>query len=337
MKILVTGGAGFIGCNFVYYMLDKYADYEIVCLDALTYAGNLKSLSKALKNPNFKFVKGSISDKAFVDALFYKERFDIVVNFAAESHVDRSIENPFIFLETNVMGTACLLEASKKYGVKRYHQVSTDEVYGDLPLDRPDLFFTEDMKLITSSPYSASKASADLLTLAYHRTYGLPVTVSRCSNNYGPYQFPEKLIPLMIVRALEDKNLPVYGKGVNVRDWLYVEDHCKAIDLIIHGGIPGEIYNVGGHNERTNIEVVKTILRYLSKPESLITYVKDRAGHDLRYAIDPSKITEALGWKPETDFESGMKKTIEWYLENSEWIDEIKSGEYAEYSKRIYG
>lgn len=337
MKILVTGGAGFIGCNFVYYMLDKYADYEIVCLDALTYAGNLKSLSKALKNPNFKFVKGSISDKAFVDVLFDKERFDIVVNFAAESHVDRSIENPFIFLETNVMGTACLLEASKKYGVKRYHQVSTDEVYGDLPLDRPDLFFTEDMKLITSSPYSASKASADLLTLAYHRTYGLPVTVSRCSNNYGPYQFPEKLIPLMIVRALEDKNLPVYGKGVNVRDWLYVEDHCKAIDLIIHGGIPGEIYNVGGHNERTNIEVVKTILRYLSKPESLITYVKDRAGHDLRYAIDPSKITEALGWKPETDFESGMKKTIEWYLANSEWIDEIKSGEYAEYSKRIYG
>ena len=337
MKILVTGGAGFIGCNFIYYMLDKYTDYEIVCLDALTYAGNLKSLSKAQKNPHFKFVKGSISDKEFVDALFDRERFDIVVNFAAESHVDRSIENPFIFLETNVMGTACLLEASKKYGVKRYHQVSTDEVYGDLPLDRPDLFFTEDMKLITSSPYSASKASADLLTLAYHRTYGLPVTVSRCSNNYGPYQFPEKLIPLMIVRALEDKNLPVYGKGVNVRDWLYVEDHCKAIDLIIHGGIPGEIYNVGGHNERTNIEVVKTVLRYLSKPESLITYVKDRAGHDLRYAIDPSKITAALGWKPETEFDSGMKKTIEWYLANTEWIDEIKSGEYAEYSKRIYG
>lgn len=337
MKILVTGGAGFIGCNFIYYMLDKYADYEIVCLDALTYAGNLKSLTEALKNPNFKFVKGSISDKAFVDSLFDRERFDVVVNFAAESHVDRSIENPFIFLETNVMGTACLLEASKKYGVKRYHQVSTDEVYGDLPLDRPDLFFTEDMKLITSSPYSASKASADLLTLAYHRTYGLPVTISRCSNNYGPYQFPEKLIPLMIVRALEDKNLPVYGKGINVRDWLYVEDHCKAIDLIIHGGIPGEVYNVGGHNEKTNIEVVKTVLRYLSKPESLITYVKDRAGHDLRYAIDPSKITDALGWKPETEFDSGMKKTIEWYLANTEWIDEIKSGEYAEYSKRIYG
>lgn len=337
MKILVTGGAGFIGCNFIYYMLDKYADYEIVCLDALTYAGNLKSLTEALKNPKFKFVKGSISDKAFVDALFDRERFDVVVNFAAESHVDRSIENPFIFLETNVMGTACLLEASKKYGVKKYHQVSTDEVYGDLPLDRPDLFFTEDMKLITSSPYSASKASADLLTLAYHRTYGLPVTISRCSNNYGPYQFPEKLIPLMIVRALEDKNLPVYGKGINVRDWLYVEDHCKAIDLIIHGGIPGEVYNVGGHNEKTNIEVVKTVLRYLSKPESLITYVKDRAGHDLRYAIDPSKITAALGWKPETEFDSGMKKTIEWYLANTEWIDEIKSGEYAEYSKRIYG
>lgn len=337
MKILVTGGAGFIGCNFIYYMLDKYADYEIVCLDALTYAGNLKSLTEALKNPKFKFVKGSISDKAFVDSLFDREIFDVVVNFAAESHVDRSIENPFIFLETNVMGTACLLEASKKYGVKRYHQVSTDEVYGDLPLDRPDLFFTEDMKLITSSPYSASKASADLLTLAYHRTYGLPVTISRCSNNYGPYQFPEKLIPLMIVRALEDKNLPVYGKGINVRDWLYVEDHCKAIDLIIHDGIPGEVYNVGGHNEKTNIEVVKTVLRYLSKPESLITYVKDRAGHDLRYAIDPSKITDALGWKPETEFDSGMKKTIEWYLANTEWIDEIKSGEYAEYSKRIYG
>ena len=337
MKILVTGGAGFIGCNFIYYMLNKYPDYEIVCLDALTYAGNLKSLSGAVANPKFKFVKGSISDKDFVDRLFKNESFDIVVNFAAESHVDRSIENPFIFLETNVMGTACLLEASKKYGVKRYHQVSTDEVYGDLPLDRPDLFFTEDMKLITSSPYSASKASADLLTLAYHRTYGLPVTISRCSNNYGPYQFPEKLIPLMIVRALEDKNLPVYGKGVNVRDWLYVEDHCKAIDLIIHGGIPGEVYNVGGHNEKTNIEVVKTVLRYLSKPESLITYVKDRAGHDLRYAIDPSKITDALGWKPETEFDSGMKKTIEWYLANTEWIDEIKSGEYAEYSKRIYG
>lgn len=337
MKILVTGGAGFIGCNFIYYMLGKYSDYEIVCLDALTYAGNLRSLDGVKDNKNFRFVKGSISDKALIDKLFADERFDVVVNFAAESHVDRSIENPFIFLETNVMGTACLLEASKKYGVKRYHQVSTDEVYGDLPLDRPDLFFTEDLPLTTSSPYSASKASADLLTLAFHRTYGLPVTISRCSNNYGPYQFPEKLIPLMIVRAQENEALPVYGEGLNVRDWLYVDDHCKAIDMIIHNGRVGEVYNVGGHNERQNIQVVRTILSQLDKPETLITYVKDRAGHDLRYAIDPSKISDELGWEPETDFDSGMKKTIQWYLDNTEWIDEIKSGEYAEYSKRIYG
>ena len=337
MKILITGGAGFIGCNFVYYMLDKHPDYSIVCLDALTYAGNLRSLDEAMKNDNFKFVKGSISDKELVDKLFDDEKFDVVVNFAAESHVDRSIENPLIFLETNVIGTACLLEASKKYEVKRFHQVSTDEVYGDLPLDRPDLFFTEELPLTTSSPYSASKASADLLTLAFHRTYGLPVTISRCSNNYGPYQFPEKLIPLMIVRAQEDQPLPVYGQGLNVRDWLYVVDHCKAIDMIIHNGRVGEVYNVGGHNERQNIEVVKTILRQLSKPESLITYVKDRAGHDLRYAIDPSKISSELGWQPETCFDEGMEMTIQWYLDNTEWTDEIKSGEYAEYSKRIYG
>lgn len=336
MKILVTGGAGFIGCNFIYYMLDKHEDYQLVCLDALTYAGNLRSLDKAFENKNFRFVKGSIADKELVDSLFEQEQFDIVVNFAAESHVDRSIENPFIFLETNVMGTACLLDASKKYGVKRYHQVSTDEVYGDLPLDRPDLFFTEDMKLITSSPYSASKASADLLTLAFHRTYGLPVTISRCSNNYGPYQFPEKLIPLMIMKALEGESLPVYGQGLNVRDWLYVEDHCKAIDMIIHNGVPGEVYNVGGHNERQNIEVVKTILHHLSKPESLITYVKDRAGHDLRYAIDPTKISTQLGWTPETKFDDGMEKTIRWYLDNSEWMDDIKSGEYRKYSRKIY-
>lgn len=337
MKILVTGGAGFIGCNFIYYMLNKYPDYEIVCLDALTYAGNLKSLSGAVANPKFKFVKGSISDKDFVDRLFKNESFDIVVNFAAESHVDRSIENPFIFLETNIMGTACLLEASKKYGVKRYHQVSTDEVYGDLPLDRPDIFFTEKTNLSASSPYSASKASADLLTLAYHRTYGLPVTISRCSNNYGPYQFPEKLIPLMIMKALADESLPVYGNGLNVRDWLYVEDHCRAIDLIIHYGKVGEIYNVGGHNERRNIDVVKTVLGHLSKPESLITYVKDRAGHDLRYAIDPEKISSQLCWEPETCFDEGMKKTVEWYLDNQKWVDDIKSGEYAEYARRIYG
>ncbi len=337
MKILVTGGAGFIGCNFVYYMLEKYPDYEIVCLDTLTYAGNLKSLDKAMENPNFKFVKGSIADKEFVDKLFADEAFDVVVNFAAESHVDRSIENPFIFLETNIMGTACLLEASKKYGVKRFHQVSTDEVYGDLPLDRPDLFFTEETPIHTSSPYSSSKASADLLTLAFHRTYGLPVTISRCSNNYGPYQFPEKLIPLMIVRAQEDQSLPVYGEGLNVRDWLYVEDHCKAIDMIIHNGRVGEVYNVGGHNEKQNIEVVKTLLKALNKPESLITYVKDRAGHDLRYAIDPTKISNELGWLPETKFDDGMAKTIRWYLDNKEWTDDIKSGEYAEYSRRVYG
>ena len=337
MKILVTGGAGFIGCNFVYYMLDKHTDYKIVCLDSLTYAGNLRSLEKAMENPNFKFIKGSISDKELVNKVFEEEQFDIVVNFAAESHVDRSIENPFIFLETNVMGTACLLDASKKYGVKRFHQVSTDEVYGDLPLDRPDLFFTEDLPLTASSPYSASKASADLLTLAFHRTYGLPVTVSRCSNNYGPYQFPEKLIPLMIVNARAGKKLPVYGKGENVRDWLYVEDHCKAIDMIIHNGKVGEVYNVGGHNEKRNIDVVKTILSQLGKPEELITYVKDRAGHDLRYAIDPTKISDELGWHPETAFDDGMKKTIQWYLDNTAWTDEIKSGEYAEYSKRIYG
>ncbi len=335
MKILVTGGAGFIGCNFVYYMLERYKDYKIVCLDALTYAGNLKSLDAAMQNENFKFVKGSIADRELVNSLFDKERFDVVVNFAAESHVDRSIENPFIFLETNVMGTACLLDASKKYGVKRYHQVSTDEVYGDLPLDRPDLFFTEDMNLITSSPYSASKASSDLLCLAFNRTYGLPVTISRCSNNYGPYQFPEKLIPLMIMKAQANENLPVYGQGLNVRDWLYVEDHCKAIDMIIHSGKIGEVYNVGGHNEKQNIEVVKTILSHLSKPESLITYVKDRAGHDLRYAIDPTKISTELGWEPETEFNIGMKKTIDWYLENSQWLDDIKSGEYSKYNNRI--
>ncbi len=337
MKILVTGGAGFIGCNFIYYMTKKYRDYKIVCLDALTYAGNLKSLDGVMDNPNFKFVKGSIADKELVNSLFEEEKFDIVVNFAAESHVDRSIENPFIFLETNVIGTACLLNASKNYGVKRFHQVSTDEVYGDLPLDRPDLFFTESMNLITSSPYSASKASADLLVQAFHRTYGLPVTISRCSNNYGPYQFPEKLIPLMIVRAQENQSLPVYGEGLNVRDWLYVEDHCKAIDMIIHNGTSGEVYNVGGHNERRNIDVVKTVLALLSKPESLITFVKDRAGHDLRYAIDPAKISTELGWDPETSFDEGMKKTVQWYLDNTEWIEEIKSGEYAEYSKKIYG
>lgn len=337
MKILVTGGAGFIGSNFIYYMLEKHPGYKIVCLDALTYAGNLETLDIAIKNPDFKFIKGDITDRENVRKLFSEEKFDVVVNFAAESHVDRSIEEPEIFLKTNILGTQVLMDTSREFGVSRYHQVSTDEVYGDLPLDRPDLFFTEDLPLTTSSPYSASKASADLLTLAFHRTYGLPVTISRCSNNYGPYQFPEKLIPLMVVRALENQPLPVYGEGLNVRDWLYVDDHCKAIDMIIHNGRVGEVYNVGGHNERQNIQVVKTVLRQLEKPESLITFVKDRAGHDLRYAIDPSKISAELGWQPETDFDSGMKKTIQWYLDNSEWIEEIKSGEYAEYSRRVYG
>ncbi len=337
MTIIVTGGAGFIGSNFVFHMLEKYPEYRIICLDKLTYAGNLSTLKSVMDNPNFRFVKEDICDSEAVDRLFLEEKPDVVVNFAAESHVDRSIENPTVFLQTNVMGTAVLLNACLKHGIKRYHQVSTDEVYGDLPLDRPDLLFTESTPLHTSSPYSSSKASADLLVLAYHRTYGLPVTVSRCSNNYGPYHFPEKLIPLMIANALNDKPLPVYGEGKNVRDWLYVEDHCKAIDLIIHKGRVGEVYNVGGHNEKQNIEIVKMICASLGKPESLITYVTDRKGHDLRYAIDPTKIHEELGWLPETKFEDGIRKTIAWYLENREWWEEIISGEYQNYYERMYG
>lgn len=336
MKICVTGGAGFIGSNFVYYMLDKHPDYDIVCLDALTYAGNLETLEEAMKNPKFKFVKGDIADRKFVYDLFEKEKFDIVVNFAAESHVDRSIEEPEIFLVTNILGTQVLLDACRKYGIQRFHQVSTDEVYGDLPLDRLDLFFTEDTPLHTSSPYSSSKASADLLVLAYYRTYGLPVSISRCSNNYGPYHFPEKLIPLMISRALADESLPVYGKGENVRDWLHVYDHCSAIDLVIHKGRVGEVYNIGGHNERTNLEVVKTILNALDKPESLITYVTDRKGHDLRYAIDPTKMEIELGWKPVYNFDTGIKQTIEWYLDNKSWWQNIINGEYQNYYKKMY-
>ena len=337
MKILVTGGAGFIGGNFVHYMLSAHADYRIVCLDKLTYAGNLSTLDGVLKNPNFCFVKGDIADKEVVDGLFAKEKFDIVVNFAAESHVDRSIENPQLFLVTNILGTQTLLGAAKKYGVKRFHQVSTDEVYGDLPLDRPDLMFTEHTPLHTSSPYSASKASADLLVQAYYRTYGMPVTISRCSNNYGPYHFPEKLIPLMITRALADESLPVYGDGKNVRDWLYVEDHCRAIDLIIHNGKVGEVYNVGGHNEMANIDIVKLILKELGKPESFIKYVADRKGHDRRYAIDPTKIHRELGWLPETKFADGIKKTVRWYLENRQWWEEIVSGDYKNYYAKMYG
>ena len=336
MKILVTGGAGFIGSNFVYYELKKYPQDEIVCLDALTYAGNLHTLEDAMKNEKFKFVKGDIADRELVYELFEQEKFDIVVNFAAESHVDRSVENPEIFLKTNIIGTSVLMDASRKYGVKRYHQVSTDEVYGDLPLDRPDLFFTEETPIHTSSPYSSSKAAADLLVQAYSRTYGLPVSISRCSNNYGPYHFPEKLIPLMISRALADESLPVYGKGENVRDWLYVEDHCAAIDLIIREGKEGEVYNIGGHNEKTNLEVVKTILKALGKPESLITYVTDRPGHDLRYAIDPTKIHNDLGWLPQTKFDDGIEKTIKWYLDNKEWWQRILDGDYQDYYEKMY-
>ena len=337
MTILVTGGAGFIGSNFIFHMLKKYPGYRIVCLDKLTYAGNLSTLSSVLEEPNFRFVKLDICDREGVFRLFEEERPDIVVNFAAESHVDRSIEDPGIFLQTNILGTATLMDACRKFGIRRYHQVSTDEVYGDLPLDRPDLFFTETTPLHTSSPYSASKASADLLVLAYHRTYSLPVTISRCSNNYGPYQFPEKLIPLTIVNALHEKPLPVYGTGENVRDWLYVEDHCKAIDLILHKGREGDVYNVGGHNERKNIDIVRLICKALGKSESLITYVADRKGHDMRYAIDPTKIHNELGWLPETKFEDGIQKTIQWYLSNKSWWQEIVSGDYRNYYQRMYG
>lgn len=335
-KILVTGGAGFIGSNFVYYMLNKHEDYQIICVDCLTYAGNLSTLENALKNPRFKFYKTNICDRKGIYEIFETEHPDIVVNFAAESHVDRSIDNPEIFLQTNILGTQVMMDACRKYGISRYHQVSTDEVYGDLPLDRPDLFFTETTPIHTSSPYSASKASADLLVLAYHRTYGLNVTISRCSNNYGPYHFPEKLIPLMIANCLNNKPLPVYGEGLNVRDWLYVEDHCKAIDLIIHNGRTGEVYNVGGHNEMKNIDIVKLICDYLGKPYSLITHVTDRKGHDMRYAIDPTKIHNELGWQPETKFKDGIKKTIDWYLNNREWWETIISGEYRNYYDKMY-
>jgi len=336
MKVLVTGGAGFIGSNFVYYMLEKHPDYEIVCIDLLTYAGNLQTLGKALKNPKFKFIKGDISSRDDVFSLFEAEKPDIVVNFAAESHVDRSIENPGLFLSTNIIGTQVMMDVCRQFGVKRYHQVSTDEVYGDLPLDRPDLMFTEETPIHTSSPYSASKAGADLLVLAYHRTFGLPVTISRCSNNYGPYHFPEKLIPLIITRALDDQSLPVYGEGANIRDWLYVTDHCAAIDLIIHNGRVGEVYNIGGHNERTNLQVVKAILKELNKPESLITYVRDRPGHDMRYAINPEKIERELNWKPTYEFEEGIAVTVKWYLDNKEWWTSIISGEYRDYFDKMY-
>lgn len=336
MNVLVTGGAGFIGSNFVFHMLASHPKYRIVCLDALTYSGNLTTLENIMENPNFRFVKGDIADRELVDTLFKEESFDFVVNFAAESHVDRSIEDPGIFLKTNIIGTQVLMDASKKYGVKRFHQISTDEVYGDLPLDRSDLFFTEETPIHTSSPYSASKAAADLLVMAYYRTFKLPITISRCSNNYGPYHFPEKLIPLVISRALNDEVIPVYGRGQNVRDWLYVGDHCTAVDLILHKGKEGEVYNIGGHNERSNLEVVKTILRELEKPESLITFVKDRAGHDLRYAIDPSKTRRELGWEPTILFDEGIRETVKWYIDNRSWWENIISGDYKDYFKKMY-
>jgi dTDP-glucose 4,6-dehydratase len=336
MKLIVTGGAGFIGSNYIIYTMKAHPEDQVICLDALTYAGNLENLKSVENNPNFTFYKEDIRNREGVYKIFEKEKPDVIINFAAESHVDRSITNPQIFVETNVLGTQVLMDACRKYGIKRYHQVSTDEVYGDLPLDRPDLFFTEQTPIHASSPYSASKASADLLVGAYHRTFGLPCTISRCSNNYGPYQFPEKLIPLMISNAEHDKPLPVYGNGMNVRDWLYVEDHCKAIDLIIRKGTVGEIYNIGGHNEMHNIDIVKIIVKALGKSEDLITYVKDRAGHDRRYAIDPTKIHNELGWLPETMFKDGIQKTIQWYLDNKDWWENIVNGEYQNYYKKMY-
>lgn len=330
MKFLITGGAGFIGSNYLHYVTDKYKDDYFVCLDALTYAGNYNNIKDLEGKDNYKFVKGDITDRSFIDKLFSEEKFDVVINFAAESHVDNSIKNPEIFLTTNIIGTEILMDASLKYNVKRYHQISTDEVYGDLPLDRPDLLFTEDTPLHTSSPYSTSKASADLLVMAYYRTYGLPVTISRCSNNYGPYQFPEKLIPLTIMKALNDEKIPVYGTGENVRDWIHVHDHNVGVDLIVREGKVGEVYNLGGHSERHNIDIVKIILKQMGKSEELITFVPDRKGHDLRYAIDSSKVEKELGWKRTYTFEDGIKETIDWYLNNEEWINDIKSGAYKE-------
>ncbi|MBR4313787.1 MAG: dTDP-glucose 4,6-dehydratase [Lachnospiraceae bacterium] len=336
MNIIVTGGAGFIGGNFMHYMVNKYPNDNIICIDSLTYAGNMETLEPIKDKPNYKFYKVDITDRKSIYEIFEKEKPDYCINFAAESHVDRSVENPEIFLKTNILGTQVLMDACRKYGIKRYHQVSTDEVYGDLPLERLDLQFDETYPIKTSSPYSASKASADLLVMAYHRTFKLPCTISRCSNNYGPYHFPEKLIPLMISRALNDEKLPVYGEGKNVRDWLYVEDHCRAIDMIVRDGRDGEVYNVGGHEEKANIDIVKLILKKLNKPESLIEFVKDRPGHDLRYAMNPAKLEKELGWKPSVTFEEGIDKTIAWYLNNKPWWEHIISGEYQKYFDKMY-
>ncbi|QJC53867.1 dTDP-glucose 4,6-dehydratase [Paenibacillus albicereus] len=333
MKLLVTGGAGFIGSNFVLYMAEQYPDYEIVNVDALTYAGNLENLKAVEGNPKVRFVKADITKREELEPLF-QAGVDVVANFAAESHVDRSILEPDVFVKTNVLGTQTLLELSKQYGVKKFVQVSTDEVYGTLGETG---LFTEETPLAANSPYSASKAGADLLVRAYHETFGLPVNITRCSNNYGPFQFPEKLIPLMIQNALQDKPLPVYGDGLNVRDWLYVEDHCSAIDLVIHKGVNGEVYNVGGRNERNNLQVVRTILQELGKPESLIQFVKDRLGHDRRYAIDADKIRHELGWTPKHDYESGIRETIRWYLDNEQWMKDVLSGAYQQYFDTQYG
>lgn len=334
MKLLITGGAGFIGSNFVRYMINKYPSYQIVNLDALTYAGNLETLKDLEMNKNYKFVKGDITDRTLINKLFENEKFDYVVNFAAESHVDRSITEPNIFVATNIQGTQVLLDASKDNNIKKYLQVSTDEVYGTLGEEG---YFSETTSLAPNSPYSASKAGADMLVRSYNETFGLPINITRCSNNYGPYHFPEKLIPLMVINAMKEKNLPVYGDGLNIRDWLHVEDHCQAIDLVLHKGRNGEVYNVGGNNERTNIEIVKTILNYLNKSESLIRFVTDRPGHDRRYAIDATKLREELGWEPKYTFETGIKETIKWYQDNQQWWENIISGNYQEYFKKQYG
>lgn len=333
MKLLVTGGAGFIGSNFVLYMLQQYPEYEIINVDSLTYAGNLENLKSVENNPKHTFVKADITDAQAMDNLL-SQGVDIIVNFAAESHVDRSILEPDVFVKTNVLGTQVLLDIARKYEISKFVQVSTDEVYGTLGETG---LFKETTPLEPNSPYSASKAGGDLLVRAYHETFGLPVNITRCSNNYGPYQFPEKLIPLMISRALADEPLPIYGDGLNVRDWLYVEDHCSAIDLVIHKGQNGEVYNIGGNNERTNLQIVQTILEQLGKPESLVTFVKDRPGHDRRYGIDPTKIMSELSWKPKHNFETGIKETIEWYLQNKEWWTRIQSGAYQEYYAKQYG
>ncbi len=329
-NFLITGGAGFIGSNYLHYVVNKYPEDYFVCLDALTYAGNYNNIKELDSKKNYRFVKGNIRDIELVDKLFESENFDYVINFAAESHVDNSIKNPNLFADTNIIGTMVLLNASKKYNVKRFHQVSTDEVYGDLPLDKPELLFTEENPIRTSSPYSASKAGADLQVLAYSRTFNLPVTISRCSNNYGPFQFPEKLIPVVISKALNNEPIPVYGKGENVRDWIHVHDHNVGVDLIVRKGRDGEIYNLGGHSEKTNLDVVKTILKQLNKPESLISFVTDRPGHDLRYAIDSTKVEKELNWNRTYNFEEGIKETVDWYVNNQEWIEDIKSGKYKD-------